>query len=87
MKVALRQGFPTNPVDMLPLVQSIGGGLQKQRCLSHTRRPIDLCDLPSRISTRNIVAWQAWWGKKLVELREPSRYGAGATRIEALERL
>jgi hypothetical protein len=77
----------TNPVYMLPLAQSIAGRLQEQRCLAHARRPIHFRHFSSRISTRDVVAGQAGRGEELVELPEAGRYSAGATRIEALERL
>ena len=72
---------------MLVLAQSVDSSLQKQRRLAHTRGPIYLRHLSSRISTRDIVAGQAWRGKQLVKLCKASRCCAGAARIEALERL
>jgi hypothetical protein len=77
----------TNPVHMLPLVRSVGGSLQEQRCLAHSRGPIDFRHFSSCISTGDRLARQAGRGEKLVELRETGRYSARPSRTEALQGL
>lgn len=79
--------FPTYPVDTLPLMQCFGSRLYEQRRLACTRGPIHLGDLSPRISTRNVVAGEAWWGQKAVKLSKASRYAAAAACIEALQSL
>jgi hypothetical protein len=77
----------TNPVDVLPLVQRIGGSLQEQRRLPSTWRPIHLCHFPPRIPAGDVVAWEARRGKQLIELLKAGWHKASAACIEALESL
>lgn len=81
------QARHTNPVDVLSLVQSIGGRLDEQRRLAHARGPIHFRHLASRISARDWLARQARRGQQLVELPEARGHSAAAASMEALEGL